>query len=126
MKHKKKLMVLLTSLTMMMGTLPSFAVDSEPVHDNQQSPEQGKQMIAEISESTNQVTQDSEVNSETKNTVKTEGQIDKQTGSEDTTKGDGKLSITSGNNGNVTLSKDGKVVLLVASGKTEKLSGNCR
>lgn len=122
MKHKKKLMVLLTSLTMMMGTLPSFAVDSEPVHDNQQSPEQGKQMIAEISESTNQVTQDSEVNSETKNTVKTEGQIDKQTGSEDITKGDGKLSITSGNNGNVTLSKDGKVVLLVASGKTENVS----
>lgn len=122
MKHKKKLMVLLTSLTMMMGTLPSFAVDSEPVHDNQQSPEQGKQMIAEISESTNQVTQDSEVNSETKNTVKTEGQIDKQTGSEDTTKGDGKISITSGNNGNVTLSKDGKIILLVPSGKTEAIS----
>ena len=122
MKHKKKLMVLFTSLTMMMGTLPSFAVDSEPVNDNQQSPEQGKQMIAEISESTNQVTQDSEVNSETKNTVKTEGQIDKQTGSEDTTKGDGKLSITSGNNGNITLSKDGKNILLVPSGKTEAIS----
>ena len=122
MKHKKAMLALVMSLTMMMGTLPSFAVDSEPVHDNQQSPEQGKQMIAEISESTNQVTQDSEVNSETKNTVKTEGQIDKQTGSEDTTKGDGKLSITSGNNGNVTLSKDGKVVLLVASGKTENIS----
>lgn len=126
MKHKKAMLALVMSLTMMMGTLPSFAVDSEPVHDNQQSPEQGKQMIAEISESTNQVTQDSEVNSETKNAVKTEGQIDKQTdkqtGSEDTTKGDGKLSITSGNNGNVTLSKDGKVVLLVASGKTENIS----
>ena len=122
MKHKKAMLALVMSLTMMMGTLPSFAVDSEPVHDNQQSPEQGKQMIAEISESTNQVTQDSEVNSETKNTVKTEGQIDKQTGSEDITKGDGKLSITSGNNGNVTLSKDGKVVLLVASGKTENIS----
>ena len=122
MKHKKAMLALVMSLTMMMGTLPSFAVDSEPVHDNQQSPEQGKQMIAEISESTNQVTQDSEVNSETKNAVKTEGQIDKQTGSEDITKGDGKLSITSGNNGNVTLSKDGKVVLLVASGKTENIS----
>lgn len=122
MKHKKAMLALVMSLTMMMGTLPSFAVDSEPVHDNQQSPEQGKQMIAEISESTNQVTQDSEVNSETKNAVKTEGQIDKQTGSEDTTNGDGKLSITSGNNGNVTLSKDGKVVLLVASGKTENIS----
>ena len=122
MKHKKAMLALVMSLTMMMGTLPSFAVDSEPVHDNQQSPEQGKQMIAEISESTNQVTQDSEVNSETKNTVKTEGQIDKQTGSEDTTKGDGKLSITSGNNGNVTLSKDGKIILLVPSGKTEAIS----
>ena len=122
MKHKKAMLALVMSLTMMMGTLPSFAVDSEPVHDNQQSPEQGKQMIAEISESTNQVTQDSEVNSETKNAVKTEGQIDKQTGSEEITKGDGKLSITSGNNGNVTLSKDGKVVLLVASGKTENIS----
>ena len=109
---------------MMMGTLPSFAVDSEPVHDNQQSPEQGKQMITEISESTNQKNQnqDSEVNSETKNAVKTEGQIDKQTGSEDTTKGDGKISITSGNNGNVTLSKDGKIILLVPSGKTEAVS----
>lgn len=113
---------------MMMGTLPSFAVDSEPVHDNQQSPEQGKQMITEISESTNQknqnqVNQDSEVNSETmKKSVKTEEQTDKQTGSEDTAKSDGKISITSGNNGNVTLSKDGKIILLVPSGKTEAIS----
>lgn len=113
---------------MMMGTLPSFAVDSEPVRDNQQSPEQGKQMITEISESTNQknqnqVNQDSEVNSETmKKAVKTEEQTDKQTGSEDTAKSDGKISITSGNNGNVTLSKDGKIILLVPSGKTENIS----
>lgn len=122
MKHRKKLMVLLTSLTMMMGTLPSFAVDSEPVHD-QQSPEQGKQ-ITEISESINQdkVNQDSEVKSDAKKAVQTEDQTEKQPGSEDTTRGEGNISITSGNNGNATLSKDGKIMLLIPSGKTENVS----
>lgn len=122
MKHRKKLMVLLTSLTMMMGTLPSFAVDSEPVHD-QQSPEQGKQ-ITEISESINQdkVNQDSEVKSDAKKAVQTEDQTEKQPGSEDTTRGEGNISITSGNNGNATLSKDGKIILLIPSGKTENVS----